>query len=360
MLRPDVGQIDDKLRTSPKSLAAAKADPEKAAEVANLVYVTDQTPGITRRGFGKGFAYYKPDGTKITDKKEIARLNGLAVPPAYKDVWLCPDPDGHIQATGYDDAGRKQYRYHDRWHEVRDAAKYHHMLGFAETLPTIRKTVSGHLRKRGLPREKVLAAVVRLMDRTHLRVGNDEYARDHGHFGVTTIRNDHAEVSPSGRIHLEFVGKSGKEAEIDLRDPALAKIVEACQDLPGQELFAYETADGKVVDVTSQDVNDYLREISGGPYTAKDFRTWAGTVATAVCLRECGAAETKTAAKKNVVAAVKLVAERLNNTPAVCRKCYIHPKVLEHYESGTTIATGTESGDLDPDEAATVKLLRGT
>jgi DNA topoisomerase-1 len=352
-----VSTIARTLRRSPLTLA--KADPQRAAKLANLVYVSDETPGITRKGAGKGFAYYAPGGTRITCKIERRRLNTLAVPPAYRDVWLCPLPDGHIQATGFDDRGRKQYRYHDRWHEVRDAAKYHHLSAFAEALPTIRRTVANHLRRKGLPREKVLAAVVRLMDKTGVRIGNDEYARDHGHYGATTLLNDHAEVRRGGRVTMNFVGKSGKEAEIDLTDAQLARVVEACQDLPGQELFGYEDDAGRPVDVTSQDVNEYLRDISGGPFTAKDFRTWAGTVAAAALLRDAPPADTVTARKKTVVEVVKQVAAGLNNTPAVCRKCYIHPAILTAYDAGQTIDAGTAADSLTADEVATVAALTG-
>ena len=338
----------------------AMPDPEAAAKAADLIYVSDDAPGITRRKFGKGYAYYRPDGDKIDADEVIARINSMAIPPAYRSVWICPLPNGHLQATGLDDRDRKQYRYHDRWHEVRDAAKYEHVVDFARTLPRIRRAVNRHLKLQGLPRERVLAAVVRVMDDAHIRVGNDAYAKDNNHFGLTTIRDEHVEFGRGGRMHFGFVGKSGKERDIDLKDPKLAKVVRGCQDLPGQELFAYEdeAAQGGWRDVKSQDVNEYLREVSGGPYTAKDFRTWAGTVLTAAALRDLGPAGTKTAVKKTIVAAIKATAEGLGNTPAVCRKCYIHPTVLTSYEAGRVIErAGKRLRGLRADEADTLALL---
>ena len=347
-----------------KTLRRLKHVPEAAARAADLVYVNDESPGIRRRKFGRGFAYYDPVGKKLPKGDFTARIDKLAIPPAYRDVWICPLPNGHLQATGLDDRDRKQYRYHERWHEVRDLAKYAHMVEFARTLPRIRRAVTRDLKLDGLPRERVLAAVVRLMDRTHLRIGNDAYAKDNGHFGLTTLLDDHVDFGRGGRMAFNFVGKSGKERDVTLADPQLAKIVKGCQDLPGQELFAYEdnAAEGGWRDVTSTDVNEYLKEISGheggGGFTAKDFRTWAGTVLAAAGLRDAGPAEGKTAIKKQITQVVKATAAELGNTPAVCRKCYIHPAVLDAYASGEVITPATKRPrGLRADEADTLALL---
>jgi DNA topoisomerase-1 len=254
----------------------------------------------------------------------------LAIPPAWKDVWICPDANGHLQATGYDDRRRKQYRYHPRWREIRDQQKYDRLIAFAQRLPKLRRRVNRDLKRRGMPREKVLAAVVRLLEMTLIRVGNDEYAKDNGSFGLTTLRNDHVQVNGS-TICFEFQGKCGKEHEIDLCDGRLARIVAKCQDLPGQELFQFLDDEGQVRDIGSIDVNDYLREIAGDDFTAKDFRTWAGTLLAARALEEMREFDSQSAAKRNVVRAIEHVAERLGNTKAVCRKCYIHPAVIEAY-----------------------------
>ena len=349
-----------------EELTTAEQDSRETAEAAGLHYVSDESPGITRKGAGKGFYYLDPEGKKIADKDEIKRLNALAIPPAYKQVWVCPDPLGHLQATGRDDRGRKQYRYHETYRAARDVEKYEHVIDFAQALPALRETVQTHLRKRGLPREKVLAAVVAVMEKTLIRVGNEEYAEQNGSYGLTTLRNRHADVRGS-RVHFEFKGKSGVEHEIDLTDAKLARIVAACEDLPGQHLFGYRDEQGEVVDITSEDVNEYLQEVTGKHFTAKDFRTWAGTVLAATALREFEKFDSEAQAKKNVVAAVERVAERLGNTQAVCRKCYIHPAVIESYMDGQLaerLAHRAEAeladhlGDLPPEEAAVLVLLR--
>ena len=345
-----------------------EAESREAAESAGLVYVTDERPGITRKGAGKGFAYYRPDGAKIVDTAERKRIDALAVPPAYADVWICPDPRGHLQATGRDDRGRKQYRYHEAYRAARDQAKYEHVIEFGDALPTIHAKTAEHLRKRGLPREKVLAAVVTILEKTLIRVGNDEYAEKNDSYGLTTLQDDHATIR-GGKIRFEFTGKSGVEHGIDLKDKRLARIAAACQDLPGQELFQYLADDGTVVDVKSDDVNAYLREITGRDFTAKDFRTWAGTVLAAVALREFEAFDSEAQAKKNVVAAVERVAERLGNTKAVCRKCYIHPAVIETYMDGDLAdrlrvraeeELADHLSDLPPEEAAVLTMLRAS
>ena len=247
------------------------------AKAAGLRYVSDARPGITRRRAGKAFAYRNAEGRTVRDPETLRRIRSLAIPPAWTEVWICPQESGHIQATGRDARGRKQYRYHPDWRTVRDEAKYSRMLAFGEKLPRIRRRVAADMRRRGMTREKVLATIVRLLETTLIRVGNDEYAQQNGSFGLTTLHNRHAKVR-GGQIQFEFRGKSGKRHRIDLRDPHLARLVRRCQELPGQDLFGYVAEDGAVRDVTSDDVNAYLREIAGEEFSAKDFRTWAGTV----------------------------------------------------------------------------------
>src|SRR5690606_27556326 len=304
--------------------------PTESARQAGLRYVSDEMPGITRRRRGKGFSYHDPAGRIIRDKTTLARIRSLAIPPAWTAVWICPHERGHLQATGRDDRGRKQFRYHPRWHAVREETKFNRMLDFARALPGIRRTVHRHLRRRGLPREKVLAAVVALLEKTLIRIGNEEYARTNDHYGLTTLQDDHVEVR-RGVVRFAFTGKSGINRQVDLDDPLLARIVSHCQDLPGEDLFQYVDADGNGVDVTSGDVNDYLRQISGQDFTAKDFRTWAGTVLAAAALRELNPFDSQAQAKKNIVQAVQRVAQCLGNTPSVCRRCYIHPEVFRAY-----------------------------
>jgi DNA topoisomerase-1 len=309
-------------------------DAAEAARRAGLRYVSDEEPGITRRGRGKGFSYYRPGGDLVEDPEERDRLNALAVPPAWTDVWICPDPDGHIQATGRDAEGRKQYRYHADWRAVRDEGKYARMAGFGRALPRVRRRTAAHLEKEGLPREKVLAAVVRLLERSLIRVGNDEYARSNGSFGLTTLRDRHVTFR-GPKVRFVFRGKGGKSHRVVVEDPRLAAVVKECRDVPGYELFQYydETGERRVVD--SSDVNAYVRELAGDEYSAKDFRTWAGTIEMAAALMECGPCDDEKEAKNRVVEAIKRVAERLGNTPAVCRECYIHPEVVDRYLDGT-------------------------
>jgi DNA topoisomerase-1 len=339
---------------------------QDAAKDAGLRYFTDDRPGIRRRARGKSFVYLNDSGEAVRDVETLARIKRLAIPPAWTDVWICPASNGHIQATGRDARNRKQYRYHSRWREQRDQNKFERMMTFAEALPAIRQRVKRDLARPGLPREKVLASVVRLLETTLIRVGNDEYARHNKSYGLTTMHNRHVKVR-GHRIFFSFKGKSGKEHEIDIHDPELADVVKRSQDLPGEELFAYEDDDGVVRDVTSQDVNTYLREISGDDFTAKDFRTWSGTVLAATALREFEAATNQRQARKNVVTAIEAVAKMLGNTPAVCRKCYVHPEILNSYLQGTTIEVlrqrmgqklGTSLRKLKPEEAAVLMLLR--
>lgn len=327
-----------KLRQEKKKAADLEivTDPEEVAEEAGLRYVSDDQPGYTRKRRGKKFIYFDTAEKEIKDETRILRLNRLAVPPAYKDVWICPSPNGHLQATGLDDRGRKQYRYHERWRAERDENKYEKMVVFGQALPKIRRRLARDLKRRGLPREKVLATVVELLERTFIRIGNEEYAKENKSFGLTTMRNRHVDVK-GGNVRFQFRGKSGIEHDIDVDDRRVAKIVKKLQDLPGQEVFQYLDEFGERHHVTSDDVNAYLREITGEEFTAKDFRTWAGTVMAAMALQSQELFENKSQAKKNVKAAITAVAKMLGNTPTVCRKCYVHPAVLETYLDGSLI-----------------------
>jgi DNA topoisomerase I len=344
---------------------AATPDPADSAHDAGLRYVSDASPGIVRRRRGRGFEYRDAEGGSIRDSKLLARIRSLAVPPAWTDVWICPNPRGHLQATGRDARGRKQYRYHPRWREVRDASKYERTVAFGLALPVIRRRTDGDLARPELPREKVLAAVVRLLEATLIRVGNEEYARDNNSYGLTTMRNRHVDVAGS-TIEFRFRGKSGKVHHVGVRDRRLARIVQRCQDLPGYELFGYVDDEGEVRDVGSSDINEYLREITGQDFTAKDFRTWAGTVAAAWALEEFDAFDTEVEAKRNILRAIEKVAAMLGNTPSVCRKCYVHPAVLEAYMEGSMLqALGQRAQHmarslkgLEPEEAAVLALLQ--
>jgi DNA topoisomerase I len=308
-------------------------DSEKSARAAGLRYMADDGPGITRRRRGSGFEYRSSKGRPIRDKETLARIKALAIPPAWTDVWICPSPRGHIQATGRDARGRKQYRYHAKWRELRDETKFNRMALFGTALPRIRTTVNKHLRLPGLPREKVLATVVRLLEETMIRVGNEEYARANRSYGLTTLRDRHVDVDRH-RARFRFRGKSGVAHDVEITDRRLARVIAHCQDVPGQELFQYLDDDGVGRSIGSGEVNDYLRELGGDYFTAKDFRTWGGTVAAAVLLRECGACETQAERRANIVETVRSVAAVLGNTPAVCRKSYIHPSILDHYDAG--------------------------
>lgn len=316
-----------------KQVPELVTDPVESAKEAGLRYVTDAQPGIRRIRAGKGFRYVDAAGKPVRDRATLERIRALVIPPAWKDVWICAEARGHLQATGRDARGRKQSRYHPRWRAVRDETKYDRMLLFGAALKGMRSRVEEDLSRPGLPREKVLATVVRLMERTAIRVGNAEYARENGSFGLTTLRGRHVEVKGS-TVVFRFRGKSGKQHTVGVQDRRLARIVQRCQDLPGYELFEYLDEEGQPHTVDSAAVNDYLRTIGGEDFTAKDFRTWAGTVMASRALREFEQAGSETQAKKNVVAAIKEVARRLGNTPAVCRKCYVHPGVLECYLAG--------------------------
>jgi DNA topoisomerase-1 len=355
-------KVIKRMRKLPAPQPDVVSDPVESAQAAGLRYVSDIQPGIRRKKAGKGFAYVGTDGKTIRDARELARIRSLAIPPAYTDVWICPSANGHIQATGRDARGRKQYRYHPKWREVRDETKFGRMLAFSQVLPKIRARLEKDLSRQGLPREKVLATVVRLLECTSIRVGNDEYAKSNRSFGLTTLQDRHVEVSGSS-LRFEFRGKSGKVHKVDLSDRRLAKIVERCQDLPGEDLFQYLDDDGVRQTISSGDVNDYIREISGEEFTAKDFRTWAGTLLAVEALSEVGAFSTQRQAKSNVLRAIDRVAEQLNNTRAVCRKYYVHPAVFETYLAGTMLEhlqNGTKRstrGDLNAEELAVVRLL---
>ena len=331
-------------------------DPQAAAQVAGLRYVNDASPGIRRKKRGKGMSYVGPDGGAVKDAATLGRIRSLAIPPAWTDVWICSLTNGHIQATGRDARGRKQYRYHPRWRQVRDETKYHRMIKFGKMLPRLRARLEADLRRPGQPREKVLAAVVRLLETTFIRVGNEEYARQNGSFGLTTLKDHHVKIDGS-QIRFRFKGKSNKAHEVELDDPRLAKIVRHCRDLPGQDLFQYLDDDGAAQVVGSADVNDYLREISGDDFTAKDFRTWAGTTLAALALAQAEAAPSASKAKKVIAAAIAGVAERLGNTLAVCRKCYVHPAVFDAYLDGSIAQTLRLRASVSAAEKAVLKML---
>jgi len=346
--------------------AQTTVDTKGAAESVGLRYVSDARPGIGRRKSGKGFSYTRVDGSRLSEPDVLGRIKALAVPPAWTDVWICPFTDGHIQATGRDARGRKQYRYHARFREVRESTKFERVIAFADVLPSIREKVQEHMALRGLPREKVLATVVHLLETTLIRVGNDDYARENNSYGLTTLKNRHVAVEGNA-VRFRFTGKSGKQWSLRVKDRRIAKIIRACQELPGQELLQYVDEDGNRQDVTSTDVNDFLKEISGRDITAKDFRTWAGTVLTAMALNELERFDSATQAKRNLRTAIEKVAARLGNTPTICRKCYVHPEVLNSYMDGDLVLQpkskaeselGGAIGSLKPEEAAVLALLR--
>lgn len=338
--------------------------PENAAQKAGLRYVSDSTTGFTRQRRGRGFSYLDENRDRIQDQEILERIKALNIPPAWEEVWICPRPDGHLQATGRDERGRKQYRYHDDWQELRSRAKFERLVPFGLALPLIRQQCDRHLKQTKLTREKVIAIVVRLLDETLIRVGNAEYAQQNSSYGLTTLRNRHVKVF-STKVRFEFTGKRGVRHEIELRDRRLARAVKRCQEIPGYELFQYFDDDGQRQTVSSEDVNQYLQSITGQPFTAKEFRTWTGTVETAVALHEMGEPKSQTEAKRNIVSAVKQAAKRLGNRPATCRKYYIHPVVIEAYEAGelsqklNTIQPQTVTADdlLDPAEKVVLAFL---
>ncbi len=342
------------------------ADPPAAAKAAGLRYVTDSKPGIRREKDGEGFRYLDAKGEPVEDEATLKRIKALAIPPAWQEVWICAQANGHLQATGRDAKGRKQYRYHAKWRNVRDEVKYERMINFGKALPQIRAEVDRALKLPGLPREKVLATIVYLLEATMMRVGNEEYARTNKSFGITTLRNRHVKVDGSD-VEFRFRGKSGVYHKIHVHDRRLARIIRSSRDLPGQELFQYVDEDGETHSIDSSDVNDYLRAITGEDYTAKDFRTWSGTVLAAMALQEFEKFDSETQAKKNIVRAIESVAEKLGNTPSVCRKCYVHPAVLDAYLEGSVLEALRERTEqqltedlhtLQPEEAAVLAMLQ--
>jgi DNA topoisomerase I len=336
-----------------------------AAEEAGLRYASDDRPGYTRKSKDDDFEWLDTEGKVIRDEQRLLRLKRLAIPPAWTEIWVSPLANGHIQATGRDARGRKQYVYHERWREVRDENKYDRIISFGKALPRIRKRVAQDLKLPGLPQEKVLATVVQLLESTFIRIGNEEYARENKSFGLTTMKDRHVEVK-GAKLRFRFRGKSGREHEIDVTDRRTAKIISKLQDLPGQDLFQYVDDGGEIHDITSQDVNEYLRAITGEDFSAKDFRTWAGTVLTAIALNAQEKFETQKQAKSNINTAIRAVAKILGNTPAICRKCYVHPAVLENYVDQKSIdglkamteeALEQEDVDLRSSEASVLKFL---
>ncbi len=346
--------------------AVAAGDAPAAARAAGLRYVTDTRPGLSRERSGDGFRYRDAGGAAVDDEATLARIKSLAIPPAWQDVWICAQANGHLQATGRDARGRKQYRYHPRWRSVRDEVKYERMIAFGRALPAIRKAVDTALGLPGLPREKVLATIVYLLEATMMRIGNEEYAKENKSFGLTTLRNRHVRIDGK-EVEFRFRGKSGVWHDVKVEDRRLARIIARARDLPGQELFQYVDDDGTTHAIDSADVNDYLRTITGEDYTAKDFRTWSGTVLAALALQEFEKFDSETQAKKNVVRAIESVAKKLGNTPSVCRKCYVHPAVLDAYLDGAELAALRTRAEqeltqdlhaLQPEEAAVLALLQ--
>jgi len=340
-------------RSKPTSLESGAAESAKSA---GLRYVSDASPGIRRTRSGRGFRYVDSEGRTIRERGLLRRIKALVIPPAWREVWICSLANGHIQASARDAKGRKQYRYHARWREVRDDDKYGRMIAFGEALPKLRRRVDEDLSQRGLPRTKVLATVVRLLELTLIRIGNEEYARANESYGLTTLREHHVRVEGS-KLRFRFRGKSGKSHEVEIADRRLAAVVKRCRSLPGQDLFQYVDDDGNVQSIGSSDVNGYLREAMGEEFTAKDFRTWAGSVLAAATLAAAEPAEGDTERSRRVVEAIKIVAKRLGNTAATCRKHYVHPLVIESFLGGK-LPVGAQGDDLASHEAALLKLLK--
>jgi DNA topoisomerase-1 len=349
-----------------ESASHTLADSRDAAESAGLTYASTDTPGVTRRRAGKGFSYRTPRGELATDTATLKRIRALVIPPAWTGVWICPDAKGHIQAVGFDEKGRKQYRYHAAFREVRDGAKFEHTMVFADALPGLRRQIAIDMAKPGLGREKVLATVVHLLETTMIRVGNATYAKENKSYGLTTLLNRHVKVDGT-ELKFHFKGKSGKTWRLSIRDRRIARTVKTCQELPGQHLFQYVDEDGAPQGVTSADVNAYLKQVSGADITAKDFRTWTGTVLAAMALSEFETADSQARAKKNVTQAIERVSSRLGNTPTICRKCYVHPAIVSAYLDGGLLLEIQKDIDaqlrdeldtLRPEEAAVLAFLR--
>lgn len=359
--------VDESEKLDTGLTIAVFVDPVESARAAGLRYVSDDEPGIRRRKRGKGFTYQDPQGRTIRDAATLERVRKLAIPPAWTDVWICPRPNGHLQATGRDARGRKQYRYHAGWREVRDETKFGRMIAFGDALPKIRERIEHDMAQRGLGREKVLATVVKLLETTLIRVGNREYVKQNNSFGLTTLRDQHVDFEGS-TLRFEFRGKSGKEHSVEVQDRRLARIVKQCRDLPGQKLFQYLDENKERQSVSSEDVNAYLRETTGEDFSAKDFRTWGGTVLALSALLEVGSYDSEREAGKAVVEAIKHVAGQLGNRPAICRKYYIHPVVIQSFLAGTLGDTLKESAAGDDEdgsnglrrlEAQVLQLLKG-
>jgi DNA topoisomerase I len=336
-------------------------DASETARAAGLYYVREDSAGFKRRRAGKGFTYQLANGERVAERPQVARIRSLAVPPAWTDVWISSNPRGHIQATGRDARGRKQYRYHTEFREVRDSAKFQHLVAFAEALPRIRAQVKADMALPELPREKVVATVVDLLETTLIRVGNADYARDNKSYGLTTLNNAHIKIKGT-ELRFRFTGKSGRAWRVKLKSRRVAKVLRACQELPGQQLFQYEGANGEIHNVTSTDVNDYLRAASGLDISAKDFRTWAGTVEAAWALNRAGAGATEAEAKRKLKTVLVSIAARLGNTVSICRKCYVHPQIIDSYLRGrlalaSDAATSGQEGALRPEEGAVLPLL---
>jgi DNA topoisomerase-1 len=364
---PTAIAVDESEKLDTGLTIAVFVDPVESAKAAGLRYVTDDEPGIRRVKRGKGFSFVDPQGRAVKDEKTLERIRKLAIPPAWTDVWICPRPNGHLQATGRDARGRKQYRYHADWREVRDETKFGRMIAFGESLPKIRERIDQDMSLRGLGRDKVLATVVKLLETTLIRVGNKEYVKQNNSFGLTTLRDQHVDVEGS-KLRFEFRGKSGKEHSVEVQDRRLARIVKQCRDLPGQKLFQYLDEGGERQSVSSEDVNAYLRETTGEDFSAKDFRTWGGTVLALSALLEVGACESEREANKAVVEAIKHVSGQLGNRPAICRKYYVHPVVIETFLEGKLrdtleeVVDQKDSGDdsgLQRLETQVLRLLKG-
>ncbi|BCF90816.1 MULTISPECIES: DNA topoisomerase IB [Paraburkholderia] len=345
------------MKTMTRNAIDAIAEGLSTTMPAGLRHADDTRPGYTRRKLRNGFAYFDLDGKRIDDEAQIARINALAVPPAYTDVWICPDPRGHIQATGRDARGRKQYRYHPQWRETRDADKFGRMAAFGHALPKIRARVARDLAREGMPREKVIAAVVHLLDTTLIRIGSVEYARDNQSYGLTTLRKKHVTIR-AGEVRFRFAGKSGIEHDVTVDNARVKRIVRRCAELPGHDLFQYIDEDGARHTVGSADINEYLRDISSADFSAKDYRTWAGSVYAMAALRQL-VCESAADTRRHVVATVKEVATLLRNTPAVCKRCYIHPEVIAAFEAGELpdLLPQRAKRHMKVDEAAFAALL---
>ena len=345
--------------------AGSGADIAAAIAEEGLRYVSDRSPGYSRARRKAGFVYYDTGGKRIVNLQILRRIKAIGVPPAYESVWICPSPNGHLQATGVDARGRKQYRYHVRWRELRDQNKYSHVLAFAEALPALRARVASDMGKPGMPREKVIATIVSLLEKTLIRVGNAEYASQNQSYGLTTMRRRHVSIARGGLL-FQFVGKSGKTWKLQVHDKRVVAVVKRCAEIPGHDLFKYLDEEGMPHTVDSSDVNGYIKDATGQDFSAKDFRTWAGTVLAAMALREFAIYDSHAQAKRNVVAAIEKVSRALGNTPTICRKCYIHPEVLTAYLSGDLAATideeidselKTRFAELNPDELLVMAFL---